>query len=121
MVDDPYSEFKREEMILRDWLALDRTVLANKRTFLAYTRTALALLALGVAFVKLIHHDWFEIGGFFMMALGIMVFFVGLKEFATNTARFKRLVAVEKDMDKHRHDIKVVAEVLSRKEHRRTG
>lgn len=121
MIDDPYAEFKREEMILRDWLALDRTVLANKRTFLAYGRTAIALIVLGIGFVKLIHHDWFEIGGFFMMALGIVVFFVGLREYATNTARFKRLVAVEKDMDKQRHDMEVVAEELSRKTSERIG
>jgi len=121
VIDDPYSEFKRNEMILRDWLALDRTVLANKRTFLAYGRTAIALLALGIAFVKLIHHDWFEVGGFFMMALGIVVFFVGLREFAINSARFKRLVAVEKDMDKHRHNMEVATEELSRKEHRHAG
>jgi hypothetical protein len=68
VIDDPYEEFKREEMILRDWLALDRTVLANKRTFLAYGRTSIALFALGIAFVKLIHHEFFEVSGFILMS-----------------------------------------------------
>lgn len=101
MVDDPYDEFKRDEMILRDWLALDRTVLANKRTFLAYGRTSIALIALGIAFVKLIDHQGIELAGFFLMGFGILVFFVGLMEFLRNVARFKRLVAKEKEYEQH--------------------
>lgn len=99
MIDDPYEQFKREEMILRDWLALDRTVLANKRTFLAYGRTAIALFALGIAFVKLIHHEFFEISGFVLMTLGIIVFIIGFREFLTNTARFKLLIEKEKYLE----------------------
>ena len=99
MINDPYEEFKREEMILRDWLALDRTVLANKRTFLAYGRTAIALFALGIAFVRLIHHQFFEVSGFVLMALGIVVFIVGTREFLTNSARFKLLIAKEKMLE----------------------
>ena len=37
----PYSRFRREEMILRDLLARERTVLSNERTLLAYIRTAI--------------------------------------------------------------------------------
>jgi len=99
VINDPYERFKREEMILRDWLALDRTVLANKRTFLAYGRTAMALFALGIAFVRLIHHQFFEISGFVLMALGIVVFIVGTREFLTNSARFKLLIAKEKMLE----------------------
>jgi putative membrane protein len=99
VIEDPYGDFKREEMILRDWLALDRTVLANKRTFLAYGRTSIALMALGIAFVKLIQHRFFEISGFALMALGVVVFFVGLWEFSKNTVRFKRLVEKERALE----------------------
>jgi putative membrane protein len=99
VVDDPYEQFKREEMILRDWLALDRTVLANKRTFLAYGRTAMALFALGIAFVRLIHHEFFEISGFVLMALGIVAFIVGTREYLANAARFKLLIAKEKYLE----------------------
>ena len=99
MIDDPYEDFRREEMILRDWLALDRTVLANKRTFLAYGRTSIALMALGIAFVKLIHHEFFEISGFALMAVGAVVFVIGLREFSLNTIRFKKLVAKERDLE----------------------
>lgn len=100
MIDDPYTEFKRNDMILRDWLALDRTVLANKRTFLAYGRTAMALFALGIAFVRLIKHPFFEVAGFVLMALGIVAFIVGTREFLTNSRRFKLLIAKEKELEK---------------------
>lgn len=99
MVDDPYARFKREEMILRDWLALDRTVLANKRTFLAYGRTTMALFALGIAFVKLIHHEFFEIAGFVLIALGVVAFIVGTREYLVNAARFKLLIEKEKYLE----------------------
>jgi putative membrane protein len=87
-------------MILRDWLALDRTVLANKRTFLAYGRTSTALIALGIAFVKLIDHRGIELAGFFLMGFGILVFFLGLTEFLRNVARFRRLAAKEKEHER---------------------
>ena len=99
MIDDPYRDFRREEMILRDWLALDRTVLANKRTFLAYGRTSIALIALGIAFVKLIHHEFFEMSGFVLMGVGALVFLIGLREFTKNTIRFKKLVDKERDLE----------------------
>lgn len=98
MIDDPYKQFKRDEMILRDWLALDRTVLANKRTFLAYARTAIALIALGIAFVKLIDHRFFELSGFALMGIGVLVFATGWREFTTNTQRFKALVEEQKHL-----------------------
>ncbi len=106
MIDDPYIEFNRDDMILRDWLALDRTVLANKRTFLAFGRTSIALFALGLAFVKLIKHPFFELTGGALIAAGIVIFFVGLREFLANQRRFKKLMEKERAWEKaHRkHD-----------------
>jgi putative membrane protein len=98
--DDPYAVFKREEMILRDWLALDRTVLANKRTFLAYARTAIALVVLGIAFVRLIDHRFFEVAGFVLMSLGIVIFFVGTREYITTGARLRQLLKKEKELER---------------------
>ncbi len=96
MTDDPYAKFKRDEMILRDWLAMDRTILANKRTFLAYGRTAIALFVLGIAFVRLTNHQFFEISGFVLMSLGIMIFIVGSREYITTHKRLKVLTQQEK-------------------------
>lgn len=40
-------------LILRDYLALDRTMLANERTLLSYLRTAIMLLISGITIIKL--------------------------------------------------------------------
>jgi putative membrane protein len=98
--DDPYAVFKREEMILRDWLALDRTVLANKRTFLAYARTSIALIVLGIAFVRLIDHRFFEIAGFCLMAVGMVIFVVGTREYTSTANRLRKLLRKEKELEK---------------------
>lgn len=107
MIDDPYLEFEREAMILRDWLALDRTVLANKRTFLAYSRTAIAMAVLGIAFIKLIGHPFFVVSGFLLVFSGVAVFYVGIREYSSNTKRFKKLVEKERALEAHMHEREV--------------
>lgn len=62
-----YKEFS-EDMILRDYLARDRTKLANERTLLAYFRTFLGFLASGAGLVKL-----FETLEFIKIGYGMMV------------------------------------------------
>jgi len=44
---NPYDRFRRDELILRDVLAIDRTILSNERTVLAYLRSALTLFIVG--------------------------------------------------------------------------
>ena len=43
----------KEKIILRDFLALERTTLANERTLFAYIRTSLYLILGGIAFLKM--------------------------------------------------------------------
>lgn len=43
----------KDEKILRDYLAIDRTKLANQRTLLAFLRTSLYLVVTAVAILKL--------------------------------------------------------------------
>jgi len=44
----PYERFGNGDLILRDELAIDRTLLANERTFLAYLRAGVTLMLAGV-------------------------------------------------------------------------
>lgn len=46
------EEIKGEQLIVRDFLARQRTKLANDRTLLAYIRTSLYFLVSGVGLVK---------------------------------------------------------------------
>lgn len=70
-----------DEMILRDFLALDRTILANKRTFLAYVRTAIGLLASGIGMIKLVSDGIINILGFVFITAALPVLIVGAIEF----------------------------------------
>ena len=85
----PYKGLE-DQLILRDHLAADRTILANERTFLAYIRTALTLFVAGLSFVHLkdIFNSYIvEVIGIIFILLGIATFFVGL-------FRYKRMQAL---------------------------
>jgi len=48
----PGKKQTNDQLITRDWLAIERTRLANERTFLAYLRTAIGFLAAGITIIK---------------------------------------------------------------------
>ncbi len=64
---NPYERFRDRDFTLGDYLAIDRTILANERTALAYGRTALAMIIIGGSSVKFFT-DWYMwlIGGVFI-------------------------------------------------------
>jgi len=73
----PYARFDRESLILRDVLAVDRTVMANTRTFLSYIRTSLTLFIAGVTFIHFFDpRVFFLIGWAFIPTSGV-VFILG--------------------------------------------
>lgn len=81
----PYAEFDKEKMILRDQLALDRTILANERTMLAYARTALGLFLAGGTILK------FFPGVPDMMLLGALCLALAVFTSAIGAIRYMRL------------------------------
>jgi putative membrane protein len=89
MIRPPYSRFRGQRLTLNDYLAIDRTVLANERTFLAYGRTALALAVVGGTCLKFFDTIWIRaIGAGFILA-GILVAARGWVRYI----RTKRLLA----------------------------
>jgi putative membrane protein len=86
MEDSPYSECEPEQLILRDHLAIDRTVLANERTLLAYLRTALAILVVGASLIKFFHAEVYEIIGWALLPLGVGVIVFGAVRFRRTAA-----------------------------------
>ncbi len=52
-VFEDFTKFKKEDLILRDYLAYDRTKLALTRTILGIIRTALGLYASGIGLLIL--------------------------------------------------------------------
>lgn len=78
---DPYASFRNEDLILRDHLAIDRTVLANERTLLAYVRTALAFLVVGGSLLKFFGALVPRLTGAVSIGCGVMLFLVGARRY----------------------------------------
>jgi putative membrane protein len=74
-----YEKFTEEELILRDHLALDRTVLANERTFLSYIRTTLALVVVGATLIHLTRDRLYDSLGVLCIMSGMGILIVGIK------------------------------------------
>jgi putative membrane protein len=73
MVENPYERFQREELILRDELAIDRTILANERTVLAYFRSALTLVIVGITFLQFFEKGILPYVGIVFIPCGLAV------------------------------------------------
>ena len=59
MSDEPYARFSSANLILRDELAIDRTLLANERTLMAYLRAGVALIIAGASIMHFSPPGWF--------------------------------------------------------------
>ena len=65
---------EQKKLITRDWLAIDRTKMANERTLLAYLRTFVVLLGSGVAVLKVERlEDLLGLGYFFMILAPVLL------------------------------------------------
>ena len=84
MHNSPYAKFDSADLILRDELAIDRTLLANERTLLAYLRSGVALLIAGVSIIHFSQEGWFWIVGIACLPTGMITGIVGM-------ARYRRM------------------------------
>lgn len=75
------APYRDQEMILRDYLAADRTAMANERLLLAYIRTALATIGAGAAILHFQNGPWSKIAGSILAASGIIIGSIGLYRF----------------------------------------
>lgn len=66
---------------ISDFLAVERTRLANQRTLLAYVRTSLASLLLGLGVIKFYPHKYTFILGGLAIACSAVIFVVGVIQF----------------------------------------
>jgi putative membrane protein len=90
-----YDNIDHDKLILRDFLAKDRTALANERTFLAYARTSIMIFASGITLFKLFSDDIFLVllgyllipVSFAVLALGAIRFFTVKKHLSAFTKK----------------------------------
>lgn len=78
MAKSPYTKFDDSKLILRDELAIDRTVLANERTLLAYLRSGVALVIAGVSIMHFSREGWFWAVGIACIPVGVIAGIVGV-------------------------------------------
>jgi len=71
----------KEDIILRDHLAIERTKLANERTLLSYIRTTLYLILGGIAFLGMNDLEEIQGLGYFSLALSVIVLIIGILRF----------------------------------------
>lgn len=73
-----YSRFGKDQLILRDELAIDRTLLSNERTLLAYLRSGVALVIAGVTITQFSQESWFWFVGLMCVPVGVVVSVIGV-------------------------------------------
>lgn len=88
---DPYAQIDPDTLIARDWLALDRTRLANERTLLAYIRTSAALAGLGVIMAKWFSHIPAQLGGAALIVGAVVIGVLGAWRFIQIERRYRAL------------------------------
>lgn len=80
-----------DHLIMRDWLAIERTKLANERTFLAYFRTFLVILGTGVTILKLDFFSHIKSYGIILIIVSAVILSIGIL----------RLLKVKRTIRKH--------------------
>lgn len=92
MTNTPYSQYNASELILRDHLAIDRTVLANERTMLAYIRTAAILFGGAVTLIKFFpEQKMIHVLGIIFTLLAIVMLVIGWARYSKLRSALKKV------------------------------
>ena len=83
------SEFE-QELIVRDYLARQRTTLANDRTLLSYIRTALYFLVSGTALFEVNELDHVRQLGYLAFGLSFAILVIGIFNYFKVKKRLKK-------------------------------
>jgi putative membrane protein len=94
------SDFEnKERIILRDYLALERTRLANERTLFAYLRTSLYLILGGIAFLQLKDFEHIKWLGYLSIGLSVIFFVVGIYTYFKLKSKLKKYYTTDNPKD----------------------
>lgn len=72
---------KKEELITRDYLAIDRTIMSNERTLLAYVQLSLTLLVSGVSFLEFFEFQLAHLLSYIFMPTGVAALIIGFTRY----------------------------------------
>jgi putative membrane protein len=108
-----YSQFLATELILRDQLAIDRTLLANERTLLSYLRSAVALVLAGLSMARFSNREWFTLLGLVCVPSGVATALFGAWRFRETN---KAVSAVRRELDDNAAHEVLAADIKARAE-----
>lgn len=94
-----YTKYGKQNMILRDYLAVDRTIMTNENSFLAYIRTALTLVVAGVTFLKYFNDGAVHIIGWIFIASSLLVLVTGFGRYETMNRILLKIVGRQEFKD----------------------
>nr|WP_321229213.1 DUF202 domain-containing protein [uncultured Psychroserpens sp.] len=89
-----------ERVILRDYLAIERTRLANERTLLSYVRSSLYLLLAAIAFFQLKEFTNFRYLALTALIFSAVFFIIGIYRFTLLKKSLKRVYYKSEEMIK---------------------
>ncbi len=93
-------DFKPDEkIILRDYLAIERTRLANERTLLSYIRSSLYLLIGSIAFFQLKDFPNFKYLALVSLVFSIIFFVIGVFRFRLLKKSLRRLYYMSESIE----------------------
>ena len=70
-----------KELVLREYLAIERTKLVNETTLLAYIRTGLYFLVAGSTLGQIVETKFWKITGPALVAIGLILMVIGVIRF----------------------------------------
>ncbi|MFA7496121.1 MAG: DUF202 domain-containing protein [Acidithiobacillus sp.] len=68
-----FHTYPKNKLVLRDWLALDRTAAANRRVFYSFLRTTLDLGIAGLILIHFFHYQIVIVLGAIFLLLAVIV------------------------------------------------
>lgn len=80
----------KKEIILRDYLALERTRLANDRTLFSYIRTALYLVLAGLAFMQMDDFNAIKWSAPIFFLLSLVILIIGVVKYFIMKKKIKK-------------------------------
>ena len=89
-----------QEVILRDYLAIERTRLANERTLLSYIKSSLYLLLGGITVLQLSDYPDLKYLGISALVFSAIFLFIGIYRFMILKKSLKRLYYMSENKDK---------------------
>jgi len=93
-----------EEVILRDYLAIERTRLANERTLLSYIRSSLYLILGGIAFLQLEGFENIKYLGLLSLILSVVFLVIGIYRFLLLKKSLKKVFFLDEKRRKQNQD-----------------